>query len=171
MLKKYINNIGFCLGVIGLALFVFGLVEKGIFEKNVVILYATLLMFVAALIQKEQFFTGLEGIALVISAIVVFYQAPQVYNLTVFVSLIFVFAIWYFARHKLNFARICAFIGLVCLCLGIVLARNEFMVICGIFLSVYAVFSIRQGFTVSWIFLALNILFALVAIISLYGLY
>ncbi|AJC49049.1 MFS transporter [Allofrancisella guangzhouensis] len=170
MLKRYINNIGLFLGIIGLIVFVFGFAEKGILEKNLAVLYATLLLFVSALIQKEPFFTGLEGIAL-ICANTVFWQVDQVYSLIIFVGLCFVFTMWYFARYKLNFARASAFIGLVSLCLGIVLVRNEFMVVCGVFLAIYAVFSIRQGFTVSWVFLVLNILFTVVAVTSLYGFY
>ncbi|MDE4965587.1 MFS transporter, partial [Francisella tularensis subsp. holarctica] len=67
--------------------------------------------------------------------------------------------------------RICAFIGLVALCLGILLGRNEPMVVCGIVLAIYAVFSIQAGYTVGWIFLILNILFAVGAANALYSFY
>lgn len=101
----------------------------------------------------------------------VFYNLAAIYNLLVFIFLAFVFAIYYFSRHKLNIARIFAFIGLVALCLGILLGRNEPMVVCGIVLAIYAVFSIQEGYTVGWIFLILNILFAVVAANALYSFY
>ena len=170
MLKKYIDNLGLCLGVIGLLLFIFGLTEHNVDNKNLIVLFATFLLFVSALIQKEQFFMGLQGVAF-ISAIMVFYEVNQNYNLVAFLALAFVFAITYFSKHKINIARICAFIGLIALCLGILLGRNEPMMICGIFLAVYAMFSIGEGYSVGWVFLVLNILFAVVAANSLYGFY
>lgn len=45
------------------------------------------------------------------------------------------------------------------------------MVVCGIVLAIYAVFSIQEGYTVGWIFLILNILFAVVAANALYSFY
>ena len=90
---------------------------------------------------------GLQGIAFV-SAIMVFYEVLQNYNLVVFIALAFIFAITYFSKYKLNIARVCAFIGFIALCLGILLGRNEPMIVCGIFLAVYAIFSIQQGYRV-----------------------
>jgi hypothetical protein len=170
VLKKYIDNLGLFLGVIGLLLFIFGLTEHNIDNKNLVVLLATFMLFASALIQKEQFFMGLQGIAFV-SAIMVFYETDQNYNLITFITLAFIFAITYFSKHKLNLARVCAFVGLIALCLGILLGRNEPMMICGVFLAVYAIFSISEGYSVGWVFLILNILFAVVAANSLYGFY
>ncbi|MDE4980453.1 MFS transporter, partial [Francisella tularensis subsp. holarctica] len=79
--------------------------------------------------------------------IMVFYNLAAIDNLLVFIFLAFVFALYYFSRHKLNIARICACIGLVALCLGILLGRNEPMVVCGSVLAIYAVFSIQEGYT------------------------
>ena len=170
MLKKYIDNLGLFLGIIGLLLFIFGLTEHNVDNKNLIVLLATFMLFVSALIQKEQFFVGLQGIAFV-SAILVFYEVNPNYNLIAFLALAFVFAITYFSKHNLNIARVCAFVGLVALCLGILLGRNEPMMVCGIFLAIYAIFSIQQGYSVGWVFLLLNIVFAVVAANSLYGLY
>ena len=91
--------------------------------------------------------------------------------MTAFLVLSFSFAVYYFGRFKLNIPRVFAFIGLVSLCLGILLGRNEPMVVCGIVLAIYAVFSIQQGFSVGWVFLTLNILFAVVAANARYGFY
>ncbi|MBK2243344.1 MFS transporter [Francisella tularensis] len=170
MLKKITNNFGLAIGIIGLIIFMFGLTETDTAQKNLIVLFATFFLFLSAAIQKEPFFTGLQGIAFV-SAIMVFYNLAAIYNLLVFIFLAFVFAIYYFSRHKLNIARICAFIGLVALCLGILLGRNEPMIVCGIVLAIYAVFSIQEGYTVGWIFLILNILFAVVAANALYSFY
>ena len=170
MQNKYIKNIGLYLGIIGLLIFMFGLTGKNISDKNIIVLVATFFLFVSASIQKEPFFSGLQGIAFV-SAIMVFYQIQQVYNLSVFISLAIAFSIYYFGRHKLNLARICAFVGLIALCLGILLSRNEPMVVCGIVLAIYAIFSIQEGYSVGWVFLVLNILFAIVAANALYGFY
>ncbi|GAB4223229.1 MAG: hypothetical protein Kow0076_5420 [Francisella sp.] len=170
MLKKVTNNLGLILGIVGLIIFMFGLAETNISQKNLIVFCATLFLFLSAAIQKEPFFTGLQGIAFV-SATMVFYNVKPIYNLIVFVFLSFGFAIYYFSKHKLNIARICAFIGLVTLCLGILLGRNEPMVVCGIFLAIYAIFSIQEGYSVGWIFLILNILFAIVAANALYGFY
>lgn len=170
MLVKYIKNTGLLLGIIGLVMFMFGLAEESIDNKNMMILMATFFLFTSAVIQKEPFFSGLQGIAFV-SAIMVFYQISPIYNLGVFLCLAVGFAIYYFAHFPLNAARIYAFIGLVTLCLGIVFGRNEFMVVCGIFLAIYAMFSIKEGFTVGWVFLVLNILFSLVALNALYKFY
>ncbi|AIT08607.1 MFS transporter [Candidatus Francisella endociliophora] len=170
MLKKYIENIGLWLGVIGLVIFMFGLTETNIDNKNLIVLLATFLLFLSAIIQKEPFFSGLQGIAFV-SAVLVFYNINYTYNMVIFLVLSFGFAVYYFGRFKLNIARIFAFVGLVALCLGILLGRNEPMVVCGIVLAIYAVFSIQQGFSVGWVFLILNILFAVVAANALYGFY
>ena len=170
MLKKYISNLGLCLGIVGLLLFIFGLTEQNVDNKNLIVLFATFMLFASALIQKEPFFTGLQGIAFV-SAVMVFYEVNQNYDLIAFIIMAFIFAITYFSKHPLNLARVCAFVGLVALCLGILLGRNEPMMVCGVFLAVYAMFSIGQGFSVGWVFLALNILFAVVAANSLYGFY
>lgn len=170
MLKKYIQNIGLVLGIIGLVIFMFGLTQSSIENKNLLILLATFFLFLSAIIQKEPFFSGLQGIAFV-SASLNFYNITEIYNLVVFVLLVFGFSIYYFGGHKLNIARICAFIGLVALCLGILLGRNEPMIVCGVFLAIYAIFSIQQGYSVGWVFLILNIAFAFVATNSLYGFY
>ncbi|ASG68312.1 hypothetical protein fh0823_12930 [Francisella halioticida] len=170
MQKKYIQNIGLYLGILGLLIFMFGLAETNTADKNIIVLIATFFLFISAAAQKEPFFSGLQGIAFV-SAIMVFYQIGQIYNLGVFIFLAIAFSIYYFGRHKLNIARICAFIGLIALCLGILLGRNEPMVVCGIVLAIYAIFSIREGYSVGWVFLILNILFAIVAANALYGFY
>ena len=170
MLKKHIENLGLCLGIIGLLLFVFGLTEHNLDNKNFMVLFATFMLFTSALIQKEPFFIGLQGIAFV-SAILVFCEVNPNYNMVAFIALAVVFAITYLSKYKLNIARVCAFIGLIALCLGILLGKNELMMICGILLAIYAVFSISEGYSVGWVFLALNILFAVVAANSLYGFY
>lgn len=170
MLKKYIENTGLWLGIVGLVVFMFGLTETNLDNKNLIVLLATFSLFLSALIQKEPFFSGLQGIAFV-SALLVFYNVKQTYNMTTFLILSFVFAVYYFGRFKLNIPRVFAFIGLVALCLGILLGRNEPMVVCGIVLAIYAVFSIRQGFSVGWVFLILNTLFTIVAANALYGFY
>ena len=170
MSKKYIDNLGLCLGMIGLLLFMFGLAEHNVDNKNLIVLFATFMLFASALIQKEQFFIGLQGIDFV-SAIMACYEVRQNYNLVIFIALAFIFAITYFSKYKLNIARVCAFIGFIALCLGILLGRNEPMIVCGIFLAVYAIFSIQQGYSVGWVFLILNVLFAIVAANSLYRFY
>lgn len=170
MQNKYIKNIGLYLGIIGLLIFMFGLTEKNISDKNIIVLVATFFLFVSASIQKEPFLSGLQGIAFV-SAIMVFYQVGQVYNLGVFIFLAITFSIYYFGKYKLNIARIFAFFGLITLCLGILLGRNEPMVVCGVVLAIYAIFSIQEGYSVGWVFLVLNILFAIVAANALYGFY
>jgi len=79
------------------------------------------------------------------------------------------FLIIYFSKYKINIAKVCAFIGLVALCFGILLGRNEPMVVCGIVLAVYAIFSIREDYSVGWVFLILNLLFSVVAANALFG--
>ncbi len=170
MLKKYIKNLGLCLGIIGLLLFMFGLTEHDVCNKNLVVLFTSFMLFVSALIQKEQFFIGLQGIAFV-SATLMFYQINLNYNIILFLALAFVFAITYFGKHKLNLARVCAFIGLVALCLGVLLDRNEPMIVCSIFFAIYAMFSIGEGYSVSWVFLVLNTLFAVISANSIYVFY
>ncbi|MED7818837.1 MULTISPECIES: MFS transporter [unclassified Francisella] len=170
MQKKYIQSIGLYLGIIGLLIFMFGLTETNISDKNIIVLVATFFLFISAAIQKEPFFSGSQAIAF-ISAIMVFLQVGKTYNLVVFIFLVVVFCIYYFSKHKLNIPRIFAFIGLVSLSLGILLGRNEPMVVCGIVLAIYAIFSIKEGFSVGWVFLILNILFAIVAANALYRFY
>ncbi|WP_150467351.1 MFS transporter [Francisella sp. SYW-9] len=170
MQKKYTQNIGLYLGIIGLIIFMFGLTETNISEKNIIVLVATFFLFISAAIQKEPFFSGSQAIAF-ISAIMVFLQVQKIYNLGVFIFLVVAFCIYYFSKHKLNIPRVFAFIGLVSLSLGILLGRNEPMVVCGIVLAIYAIFSIKEGYSVGWVFLILNILFAIVAANALYGFY
>ena len=134
MLKKYWNNAGLLLGLIGMVIFIFGLSESNTTDKNLIILCATALLFGSALIQKEPFFAGLQGIAFV-SAIMIFFDLSKSINLSVFVVLSFIFAIFYFSKNKISLANICAFIGLVSLCLGILLAQNQFMLASGLFFS------------------------------------
>lgn len=71
MLKKVINNIGLLVGICGLIIFMFGLTETNINHKNLIVFFATFFLFLSAIIQKEPFFSGLQGIAFV-SAIMVF---------------------------------------------------------------------------------------------------
>ncbi|MBK2266704.1 MFS transporter [Francisella philomiragia] len=168
MLKKVINNIGLLVGICGLIIFMFGLTETNINHKNLIVFFATFFLFLSAIIQKEPFFSGLQGIAFV-SATMVFFNFSQIYNLAIFVLLAVVFSIIYFSKYKINIARVCAFIGLVALCFGILLGRNEPMVVCGIVLAVYAIFSIREGYSVGWVFLILNLLFSVVAANALFG--
>ena len=130
----------------------------------------TALLFGSSLIQQEPFFAGLQGLAFV-SAIMIFFALSQAINISVFVILSFIFTIIYFNKHKPSLANIGAFIGLVSLCLGMLLAKNQFMLVSGVLLAIYAVFSIKQGFSVGWVFLILNILFAIVAANTLYGFY
>lgn len=170
MLKKHIDNLGFCLGVIGLLLFMFGLAEQDIDNKNLVMLFSALLFLASSLIQKEQFFIGLQSVVS-IKAIMLFYEANQNYTLTLFIISSFIFAITYFSRSKISIEKVCAFIGLISLCLGTILCRDEPMIICGIFLAIYAIFSIQKGYSIGWIFLVLNILYVIVAANSQYGFY
>ncbi|APC97259.1 MFS transporter [Francisella frigiditurris] len=162
LLKRVINNFALFLGIIGLIGFMFGLVEHNDNIKNIIILCATGLLFLSALIQKEPFFIGLQAIAF-ISAILVFLNLDHRINLIVFMILSIVFATFFFGKNSINLARIFAFCGLLALCIGIVLSCNLSMVICGICLSIYAVFSIQQGYSVGWVFLTLNIIFAIVS--------
>jgi hypothetical protein len=168
MLKKYFDNFGLLVGIIGLVIFMFGLTEHNINNKNAIVLSATTLLFISAIVQKEPFFRGLQCIAF-ISASMVFFNTPQSINLSIFALLSLAFATFYFRNTKIDIINICAFIGLVSLCLGILLVNNYFMMLCGIFLSIYAIFSIRKGFSVGWVFLVLNILFALIAANTLYN--
>ncbi|QWU98559.1 MFS transporter [Francisella salimarina] len=168
MLKKIMSNAGLLVGIVGLIIFMFGLVETDVAQKNLIVFFATFFLFLSAVIQKEPFFSGLQGIAFV-SATMVFFSFSQIYNLLVFIVLAIIFSITYFSKYKINIARVCAFIGLVALCFGILLSRNEPMIVCGIVLAIYAVFSIREGYTVGWVFLILNLLFAIVAANAIFG--
>lgn len=168
MLKKVMNNSGLLVGIIGLIIFMFGLVETDVTQKNLIVFFATFFLFLSAVIQKEPFFSGLQGIAFV-SATMVFFNFPQIYNLLIFIILAIAFSIFYFSKYKINIARVCAFVGLVALCFGILLGRNEPMVVCGIVLAIYAIFSIKEGYSVGWVFLILNLLFSIVAANALFG--
>ncbi|QLE78275.1 MFS transporter [Francisella sp. Scap27] len=170
MLKKYINNIGFCLGVVGLIVFMFGLVETNIDNKNLFILLATFILLISAVIQGEVFFIGSQSIAW-ITAVMTFFEIGQNYIIIAFILLVTIFALGYFFKNKLLFSNACAFVGLIALCLGIALGMNEPMVICGLFLAIYACFSIKDGYSIGWVFLVLNLVFAVVAINSLYAFY
>lgn len=55
MQKKYIQNIGLYLGIIGLIIFMFGLTETNVSDKNVIVLVATFFLFISAAIQKSHF--------------------------------------------------------------------------------------------------------------------
>ena len=167
MPKKYWNEIGLLLGVIGLIMFMFAIPEKNIDNKNLLIIYSGIFLFISPLMQKETFFIGLNGIALVI-AIMIFFPIPTIINILILSFLTIVFAIYYFKKYIVNTANICAFIGLVALCLGILFINNFFMLVSGIFLSIYSIFSIKDGFSVGWVFLILNIVFVIVAADTLY---
>ncbi|MBD2809273.1 MFS transporter, partial [Francisella tularensis] len=65
MLKKITNNFGLAIGIIGLIIFMFGLTETDTAQKNLIVLFASFFLFLSAAIQKEPFFTGLQGIAFV----------------------------------------------------------------------------------------------------------
>ena len=167
MLKKYIDNVGLCLGIIGLLVFMWGLVTGNADNRDLLILFATFILFLSAVIQREPFFIGLQGIGC-ISSLLAFFEINIYYSTFAFVILALIFAIRYFLKNKINWPRICAFIGLFALCVGIILRRNEPMVICGLFLAIYAYFSIKEGYSVGWVFLILNLLFAMVALSSLH---
>lgn len=162
VLKRTCNHIGLAFGIIGLIIFMVGLLTSVIATKNQVILVATIFLASSAWIQREPFFMGSQTIAL-ISAILVYLLMPAWVNLSALIVLSILFAMIFFRYHPLSFDRIIAFSGLIALCLGIVLGNNIPMLVAGILLAIYAIFSIRHGYSVGWVFLILNILFGLVA--------
>lgn len=64
MFKKIINNFGLTIGIIVMVIFMFGLTETDIVHKNLIVLFATFFLFLSAAIQKEHFFTDLQGISI-----------------------------------------------------------------------------------------------------------
>ena len=56
MFKKITNNLGLAIGIIGLVIFMFGLTETDIAQKNLIVFFATFFLFLSAAIQKEAFF-------------------------------------------------------------------------------------------------------------------
>ncbi len=163
---KYLDKLALLMSVVGLLVFIFGMIEQDIQLKHTIFLISALFLFFPPVMQKEPFFSGLQTVVL-ISSSMTFLDISQKINLIVFIVSAVVFAAIFFVKNKINLPQVFAFFGLLMLCLGIVIGSNIPMLISGLALAVYAIFSIRDGFSVAWAFLVLNLTVSSTAVYTL----
>jgi hypothetical protein len=162
-----INHAPIFLGAIGLILSIIGIPIQDIILKNVLFAIGAAFLSISSALAKEFFFASLEAITLT-SAVLNLFNANKILETLVLVTLVLLTIIlctW--KARKVTFQTIIGVLGLILLNTGVIFSNNYLMFLAGLSLSIYSYLSIRAGVMVGWIFLILNSVFTLVAVVNL----
>ncbi len=164
---KSFANITLAVAIIGLLTFTAGLVFHNNFGfKNGLFAIGSTLLSIASFLDREYFFSCLEGIA-VITALLEIFHIDAVVSTTVLILLVVLTIFLIYRTRKINFHLVIGIIGLILLSLGIIFSTNLLMFIAGVALCLYSYLSAKSGFRVGWVFLVLNMIFTFVAAINI----
>ena len=168
--KPYIGNhiFNIILGIVGLGLFIVGTLMPGNPAQKYYFLLGAVLLTISSFLEKNVFFTVLEGIVVVDALMTFCALKPLVTAGITFV--IIIATIIYFAKRGDFKERylIVGTIGLVFLGLGVGLLNPIAYTIGGFFLVIYSLFSILKGFQIAILFLILNLIFTVTSAIGAY---
>ena len=171
MTKTYRGNhiFNIVLGVIGLALLCAGTLTAHIPEiQRFLFLFGALLMTISSYLEKNVFFTFLEGI-LTIDAILSFTSLSNI-AIGIITFIIVVVVIIYFTINGSFKERylIVGTIGLFFLALGVGILNPISCMIGGFLLIIYAYMAFKKGIQIAFLFIILNIIFTITAAIGTY---
>ena len=155
------------MSAIGMLIFTSGLVVNDFYTKNYLFLVGIILLGVSSFLEKELFFSSMQCV-LFINTILTLCKAPlslNIVTLCILGSLTFLMLVTYL---KVTVQLIIGMLGFIFLSSGIIFASHLFMLFAGIFLLTYSCFSIRDGFSVGWIFMILNLIFITVTLMCFF---
>ncbi|WP_150466237.1 hypothetical protein [Francisella sp. SYW-9] len=165
----FVNSLGFA--ILGLIITIVALPVSDVMLKNYLFIVGGVFLTISSFLDKELLFFWVNGVGMAIAIFIVI-SLPNniIFVLSIFITI-------YGCYHTLKNTRLrlqilVGLLGFIFLSLGTVFSfinftlSNIFMSFSGIALCIYACYSIYVGHKISWIFLLLNMLFTIVALLA-----
>jgi hypothetical protein len=170
MTKEYYGNhfINILIGVIGLLAFIVGTLMLGLPCQKVFFLVGSILLTISSYLEKNIFFTVIEGIA-TIDAILTFTLLSNT-TIAIITFIIVILTVLYFVAKGAFKERylIIGTVGLFFLAMGVGTLNPIAYTLGGFFLVIYSYFSFRKGSQIALLFIILNSIFTLTSAIAVY---
>lgn len=168
--KPYFGNhvLNIVIGILGLLFFIVGTLIPGSPYQKDFFLVGAILLSLSSFLEKNAFFTVLEGI-IVIDAILTYLPISNTV-ITVITALMVIMTIAVFAV-KGSFkdkSLIIGTLGLIFLALGVGLLNPIAYTIGGFVIVIYSILGIMKGLQIAWLFLILNAIFTVTSAIGAY---
>ncbi len=168
--KPYIGNhvLNIIIGIAGLLFFIVGTLMPGSPYQKDFFLTGGALLALSSFLEKNAFFTVLEGI-IVIDAILTYLPISNTV-ITVLTALMVVLTIIIFAA-KGSFkdkSLLIGTVGLIFLALGVGLLNPIAYTLGGGVIVIYSIIGIMRGSQIAWLFLILNAIFTVTSAIGAY---
>ncbi|HBM16450.1 MAG TPA: hypothetical protein DD381_08955 [Lentisphaeria bacterium] len=168
--KPYIGNhiVNILIGIAGLLVFIVGTLMPGSPIQKECFLIGGILLCFSSFLEKNAFFTVLEGI-IVIDAVLTYFPLSNMVIAIVTAILVVVTIIVFAIKGSFNDkSLLVGTLGLIFLALGVGLLNPIYYTIGGLVIVIYSIFGILNGLQIAWLFLILNAIFTVTSAIGAY---
>jgi len=168
--KSYRGNhiVNILIGIVGLLIFIVGTLMPGSPYQKDFFLVGGIFLSLSSYLEKNAFFTVLEGI-IVIDAILTYFPISNTV-ITIITALMVILTIVIFAV-KGSFkdkSLLVGTLGLIFLALGVGLLNPICYTVGGFVIVIYSICGIMNGLQIAWLFLILNAIFTVTSAIGAY---
>ena len=168
--KAYIGNhlVNILIGIVGLLIFIVGTLMPGSPHQRDCFLAGGILLSLSSFLEKNAFFTVLEGIIVIDAILTYFTKSNTLITIITVLMVILTIVIFAVKGSFKDKSLMVGTVGLIFLALGVGLLNPICYTIGGFVIVIYSICGIMRGLQIAWLFLILNAIFTVTSAIGAY---